>query len=103
MTSMDNWERGMEALDRTQQSLERFLEALRNHYEQARPSSILPGSLDTHITGELWERIAISQVDQGRLPSNALLAGLLLRQIEFNKTVIQMLTDLDYRKSEPVP
>ena len=98
---MDNWERGMETLERMQQSLERFLEALRNQYEQARPSSILPGSLDTHITGELWERYAISLVDQELLHPNALLAALLLRQIEFNKTVIQMLTDLDHRKSEP--
>lgn len=103
MTSMDNWEGRMNSLVQTQQSLESFLEALRNQYEQSRPSSILAGSLDTHITGELWERRAISLVDQELLPSNALLAALLLRQIEFNKTVIEMLTDLDYRKSEPAP
>ena len=98
MTSMDNWERGMESLEQTQQSLQAFLQTLCNHHEQVRPGR---RPLQGYITDEIGPGGTISLVDNNTLHPNALLAALLHRQIEFNKTVIQMLTDLDYRKSEP--
>ena len=101
MTPPDSWDTRMEILNRTQLSLENFLQVLSNHHDEVRPS--YQGRLDRYIGDELGPGGTITMVEDKRLHPNALLAALLYRQIEFNKTVIQMLTDLDHRKSEPAP
>ena len=81
---MDDWERRMEILGEYQQTLEGAANSVEQWliaYREGRVPSLTPIPSDTrNLLG--------------------ILANGLHQQVAFNKTVIQMLTDLDHRKSE---
>lgn len=76
---MEYWEHGMEALEQHQEFLQHW------HHELAKRLSME----------------GFPPVESGFVPQPmAMLRDLLGRQFEFNNQVIQMLVDLDTRKSE---
>ena len=83
---MDNWERGMEALNASQRSL---LEELLPHLQQRLPAD--------HGSGLPLRRVDPNYREPTIIELLARMIDLLQKQTDFNKTVIQMLTDLDYR------
>ena len=93
---MDNWELRMETLKKEQQVIAGFLQVIDNQHELLRPDRPLGQILKGQGPGAI-----LTMVEENSLHPNALLAAILLHQIEFNENVIAMLTDLDHRKAEP--
>ena len=99
MTSCDDWQRSMEILEGYQQFFESWLkisdsmssERFGEHFEQSLTNNEVPDGFDVQL------------LRQNHDPSLFIKAYsvILRRQIDFNATVIEMLTDLDHRKSEP--
>ena len=96
-----DWDKYMEALNQEQDFLEKLVGALKAQLKEGDPplsplfSTILSHGTNLHPGG-----IAVVIGNREALPQ-LLPIVIAVRQIEFNKTVISMLTDLDYRKSEP--
>ena len=101
MTAKDNWERRMEILEGYQQFFESWLKIsesmssdwVSEQFEQSLTDNEVPDGLGRYLE---------QQSHNPRLFMKAY-SVIFRRQIEFNKNVIEMLTDLDHRKSEPVP
>ncbi len=98
---MDNWERRMEILGGYQQFFESWLKIAESmssdwdseRFEQSLTDNEVPDGLDRYLGQQRhnpWLFMKAYSV-------------ILRRQIEFNKTVMEMLTDLDHRKAEPSP
>ncbi len=96
---MDNWERRMEILGRYQQFFESWLKIAESmssdqaseQFEQSLTDDEVPDGLGLYLRRQNhnpWLFMKAYSV-------------ILRRQIEFNKTVMEMLTDLDHRKAEP--
>lgn len=84
--TMDNWERGMEALNASQRYL---LEELLPHLQQRLPAD--------HGSGLPMRRVDPNYREPTTMELLARTIDLMQKQAEFNRTVIQMLTNLDYR------
>ncbi len=92
---MDNWEERMEVLNQQQQAIEKFIQVVYNHHDHLRPGRPLDQIVKTQAPG-----VILTMVENNALHHYALLAAIQIHQIEFNKAVIAMLTDLDNRKVE---
>ncbi len=91
----DNWERNIEALEKAQQHFRDLKRVLVDEHETLRPGQNLENILKLDLPGALFQMVQSNQV-----APYALLVDVLARQVEFNQTVIAMLTDLDHRKKE---
>lgn len=94
-----DWDQLAEKLDDEQARLERMLDLIRAEHESM--ESVKWGSVETF--DELVEgdpRHVVSGASNEWLTRNAPLGYVLGRQMEFNRTVMSMLTDLDHRKVE---
>lgn len=102
--AMDNWERGMEALDGYEKELVEVLTALVTLLSVSDSGSgqdQLANRLKREsITPEVADAVLASNNPGARDPLS-ILAHVLAKQIEFNRQVKQMLVDLDHRKAEP--
>lgn len=101
MTAKDNWERRMEILEGYQQFFESWLKI-----SESMSSDWVSEQFEQSLTdNEVPDGLARYLGQQSHNPWLFMKAYSVIfrRQIEFNKTVIEMLTDLDHRKSEPVP
>lgn len=94
MASEGYWEVGMELLEKHQENLQAWVDALRGRVERTpfARSDLRRFSSPDDI---------LSMVEKEEVPADAILLVVLESQASFNKTVTDMLTDLDHRKSEP--
>lgn len=103
MTSKDQWEIRMNALDDNEEELVELrtaLDALLSVPPSVGGQEDLKNRLKrASISPEVVDAVLASN-NPGARNALSILAHMLAKQIEFNRQVKQMLTDLDYRKSE---
>lgn len=93
MTTPDIWETRMEILQRIQE----LSELAMNRARQARQNQLI----ETWTEGLLNHDQMVQHLNGlNQYPEPTYSDFAIHCQVEFNRTVIQMLTDLDYRKSE---
>ena len=86
-----DWESNMEALNQCQEKVDQLVKGLEEYLAEIRPA--LLGGV---ITDE-----AERHVDNPNMRINLTIGPILRQLTEYNRIIIMMLTDLDYRKGEP--
>ena len=101
MTTKDEqWDHRMEILNEVQTYLESFCSAIEKDLEAARPGSGSVKECSEHPR----PGVVLQSINDKHFTKNTALGMALLHQMRFNRTVIQMLTDLDHRKADaPTP
>ena len=96
----EQWDRRMEILNGVQTYLDSFYSAIEQEREAQRPGSSSAKELSEHP----FPRTALLSIASNHATQNTALGMALLHQMQFNQTVIQMLTELDHRKADsPTP
>lgn len=92
-----DWDKYMDSLKENQENLEAIQKALSDpDVIEARPGNMRTSQTRTFTP---IENAIINSWTETR-PSHPLIGMIINSQISFNKSLIDMLTDLDYRKSE---
>ena len=89
------WDDLFKTLETQQADLQLMLAGIEILQKQMRPNDPSNEYLFAHDAGTI-----ISGVMSNRFHATVPLGWVVHKQIEFNKTVLALLTDLDYRKSE---
>lgn len=90
-----DWDELMTTLNAQQEYLQAIVRASKEEQERERPGTDFDGILSSK------PRILFNLVKNNQAHPSMPLAAMASAQIEFNRAVITLLTDLDHRKSEP--
>ena len=90
-----DWDKLMDLLNTQQRYLQGMLDACKKSMLEYRPGTDVDEIVQARPS-ILFNLVQNNQAHWGVIP-----AAIVLNQIEFNRALITMLTDLDYRKLEP--